>query len=205
LHPARFTPDSRVLEEIGIKPGEIFFVLRFVSWNAGHDMGQKGLSLSGKRRLVHLLERHGRVLITSEGDLPDELARYRASISPGMIHHLLGFAHMYVGEGGTMATESAILGTPAVLINPLRAGNFDELRDKYQLLQQFDNIDQAYPTIETLVNTRDLKERWSGRREILLRDKMDASAFIIETVLPSSKTAEGEDSSGSPRLTASLD
>jgi predicted glycosyltransferase len=190
LHPSRFTPNPEVLTELGLHVGEKFFVVRFVSWSAGHDIGQCGLSLADKARLVQLLAKHGRVLITAEGELPEPLKQYGISLSPGKIHDLLSFAHMYVGEGGTMATESAVLGVPSILINPLRAGNFDELVERYGLLRQCSDIEEAYAAIERLLENEGLIKVWKERRSKLLQEKVDASEFLIDEVLRGSRSAE---------------
>ncbi|TAL62396.1 MAG: DUF354 domain-containing protein, partial [Bacteroidetes bacterium] len=47
LHPSRFKPDFSALKNAGIKEGERFFVVRFVSWEAAHDMGESGLTNTG--------------------------------------------------------------------------------------------------------------------------------------------------------------
>ena len=51
LHPNRFKPDISVLDELKVKEGEKFVILRFVSWNATHDFGQAGLSFDQKKEL----------------------------------------------------------------------------------------------------------------------------------------------------------
>jgi len=40
LHPQRFSPDPSVLEAEGLEPGERFCVVRFVSWQASHDVAR---------------------------------------------------------------------------------------------------------------------------------------------------------------------
>ena len=41
LHPNYFQPDCQVLKLLGIGKNEKFILLRFVSWTAYHDIGQK--------------------------------------------------------------------------------------------------------------------------------------------------------------------
>ncbi|MGB2650774.1 MAG: DUF354 domain-containing protein, partial [Candidatus Omnitrophota bacterium] len=88
LHPKRFTPDKGILNEIGLGD-EKFFILRFVSWQASHDIPQKGLSLENKIKLLEILKTHGRVFISSEAQLPPELEPYRLSIGPEKMHNLM--------------------------------------------------------------------------------------------------------------------
>ena len=44
LHPNYFTPDPAVLAEMGLKPDDPYIIVRFVSWDASHDVGQQGIS-----------------------------------------------------------------------------------------------------------------------------------------------------------------
>ena len=44
LHPTRFTPNPAVLDELGLTPDDRYTVIRFVSWQASHDMRQHGVS-----------------------------------------------------------------------------------------------------------------------------------------------------------------
>ena len=50
LHPQYFKPDPSVFEDLdsGLKKGDEFFVLRFVSWGASHDIGQHGFIINNK-------------------------------------------------------------------------------------------------------------------------------------------------------------
>ena len=52
LHPNYFTPKPSVLDELGLKENERFIIMRFVAWDASHDVGQKGISIEMRRRFV---------------------------------------------------------------------------------------------------------------------------------------------------------
>ncbi|MBE5795361.1 MAG: hypothetical protein E7323_11850, partial [Clostridiales bacterium] len=71
LHPSVFTPDKQVLRDVGFNPDEPYILVRFVAWNASHDIGKKGLDDQGKIELVKKLSRYGRVYVSSEGEVPD--------------------------------------------------------------------------------------------------------------------------------------
>ena len=66
LHPNHFTPDRSVLEALALKADERFFLVRFVAMVASHDGGEGGLTLEAKRALIALLQKHGRVLLSSD-------------------------------------------------------------------------------------------------------------------------------------------
>ncbi len=102
----------------GVDPAQPYVVLRTVAWSAAHDVGLYGAGRSALACAVERLSAHGRVLISSEDPLPEDLVAYRNPVSADRMHDLLAYARLYVGEGGTMAAESAVLGTPAVFCNP---------------------------------------------------------------------------------------
>ena len=44
LHPNYFKPSAEILKKLGLSIEERYVVLRLVSWDASHDVGQKGFS-----------------------------------------------------------------------------------------------------------------------------------------------------------------
>ncbi|WP_269849864.1 DUF354 domain-containing protein [Methanosarcina horonobensis] len=182
LHPNYFTPDPEILKELGLKEDSVFSVLRFVSWGASHDVGHHGIQ--NKIEFVKELEKYGRVLITSEGRLDEVLEQYRIKVSPEKLHHLLYYASLYVGDGGTTAVESAILGTPSIYVSTLvgTMGNFIELEEKYGLLLNYSDSNKAIEKAIELIQSPNIKECWKEKREMLLRDKVDVTSFIVRFV-----------------------
>jgi predicted glycosyltransferase len=86
LHPNYFTPDESVLKLLNIDKNERYIVLRFVSWNANHDVGHSGISLENKRRAVKEFSKFGRVFISSEDELPKDLKEHQITLPPAKIH-----------------------------------------------------------------------------------------------------------------------
>lgn len=179
LHPNRFTPDPDVLTELDLAEGDPFIIVRFVSWQASHDVGQHGIR--DKVGLVKALEQYGRVLITSEGALPEELQTYQIKLSPEKLHDLLYYAALYVGEGGTTASEAAVLGTPSIYVSSLvgTMGNFIELEETYNLLYSFIDSEAALDKAIKILQDPMSKEKWKVKREQLLKDKIDVTAFMV--------------------------
>jgi len=182
LHPNQFSPNSEILAKLGLQAGERFFLLRFVSWGASHDVGLKGMSLDGKFNLVQGLSQYGKVLISSEEELPDSLQTYKINVSPIYIHDLLYYASMYIGEGATMASESAILGTPSVYTSPLELGYLDELDHKYQLMYHYRDGDADVDKCINLAKDFALKDIHHERLQKMLNDKEDVTAWIVDFV-----------------------
>jgi predicted glycosyltransferase len=183
LHPNRFEPDESVLESINLSPDDQCVVLRLVSWAASHDAGESGFD--DVSDVVERLEATGaQVLITSEAPLPPALEDHRATVEPHRIHDLLAYADLFIGEGATMAVESAVLGTPAVYVNTLRMGYTDEIEARYDLLYNCQGTYRHHNALETATRILDgsVTTDWTKRREQLLNEKTDTTNVILEAL-----------------------
>lgn len=183
LHPNRFAPDRGRLAGFGLAPDERYCVVRFVSWEASHDTRETALTGDQKRRVVRELATVGRVLISSEGELPSDLARHAIRGPVADIHHLLAHAEIVVGESATMSSEAAVLGTPAVFIATTGRGYTDDQERRYGLVRYF----QPVSFEEALAAARELALRpapWrSDRRNRLLEEKIDVTAWMVDFFL----------------------
>lgn len=184
LHPNRFTPDPSQLQSFGVSSEEPYIVMRLVAWASGHDVGDKGFT--DLRAAVETLSRYGRVLISSENPLPPELARYGVTVSPEQIHHLLAFATLYIGESATMASESAILGVPSIFISTSTRGYTNEQERKYGLVYTFSDPQTAQrrgveKAVE-LLQRPNLRAEWQVKREKMLSEMTDVTAFVVDVV-----------------------
>jgi predicted glycosyltransferase len=145
LHPNIFTPDSTVVDQLELQPGEAFFIVRFVSMTAFHDSGEAGIPNRIKRDVIERLKNHGRVFISSEEALKGEYASLCFPLEPDRILHALAFARLYVGDSQTMAAEAAVLGTPSLRMSSF-AGRLDylsELEQKYKLVHSYTSAESA--------------------------------------------------------------
>ncbi len=189
LFPAYFRPAPSVLPLLGVAAGEKFAILRFVAFKAGHDVGVRGFSPEDKIQLVNRLQAHGKVFISSEGDLPGPLRANKLTLPASKLQDALYYAHLYLGDSQTMATEAALLGTPAVRCNtwaqsPREMSNFIELEEKYRLLVNF-NIKNKQLAVEKAVDlfkSPQAKEQWRENRAKLLADKIDVTAFMVRFI-----------------------
>lgn len=186
LHPDYFTPDPNVLSELGLAPEEKYAILRFSAWESHHDRGLKGLSLHEKCRLVAELEKYARVFISSESPLSGEFEKYSLTTPLGEIHNLLYYAALFISDGATMATESAVLGTPTIRISPYVGpddmGNFCELEDKYELIYNYRGLEQAIQKILELFHRNDTRQEWRKKREKMLAEKINATQFMVDFI-----------------------
>jgi uncharacterized protein len=182
LHPRRFTPDEGVYKVLGIDKKTDYILVRFNSFEAHHDIGQGGLSFNQKMELIRKLEKHGKVFISSEKAIDPAFESYRLPDRPELIHSVLAFAKMYVGESQTMTSEAAVLGTPALKCNTF-AGRLsipNELEEKYGLCYSFlpGDFDKMLSNMDELLAMNGLKENWQLRRTKLLEDKIDVTGFF---------------------------
>jgi uncharacterized protein len=181
LHPDRFRPDPSKLASFGLLPGEPFSIVRFVSWQAIHDKGERALSAERKRELVGVLEGYGRVLVSSEAPLPPELARYAITGPVEDIHHLLAHAQLIVGESATMSSEAAVLGVPAVFIAKTGRGYTDDQERRYGLVRHVPDT-QVSRAIEAIGDFMRAGPREFGlkARARLLEEKIDVTAWMVD-------------------------
>jgi len=183
-HPNRFTPDLNVLQSFGLQAEKPFVVMRLVSWAAAHDVRDHGFT--GIEAAVRDLERFARVVISSEGPLPKSLENRRLEGPQELVHHLLAFASLYIGESATMASESATLGTPAIFVSTSVRGYTNEQEERYGLAFTFNHprtaqMDALIKGVEILSNP-DTKSRWQKRRRRMIADKIDVTEHIVEVV-----------------------
>lgn len=182
LHPNYFEPDRRVLHELGVGEGEPFFIVRLVAWRASHDRTRSGLTEGQKREIMNYLSARGKVFISSEGELPKDLESYRFPLGPERMHHALALATLFVGEGATMASESAVLGTPAIYINTIRRGYLEEQERDYSLVTCFRDFHGVTDKIGELLHNPALKAETKRRQQRLINEKCDLTMFLVHYI-----------------------
>jgi uncharacterized protein len=186
LHPDYFTPDPAVLDELGVKPYEKFVLIRFVGWGAAHDVGHKGISPENKRKAVKEFSKYARVFISSEAPLPNDLEKYRFPIPSSRIHDAMAYATLVYGESATMASEAAVLGTPAIYLDDEGRGYTDEQERKYRLVFNYtESVDDQRLSIEKgieILNTKEVKKLWQKKRGKILNDTIDTTKYIFKQI-----------------------
>ena len=98
----------------------------------------------------------------------------------------MAFAALYIGDSQSMAVEAAMLGTPSIRFNDFagRIGVLEELEKKYKLTIGIPSNDTPllYQTIESMVDTDNLKELFQARRKKMLEDKIDVATYITNFI-----------------------
>ena len=179
LHPHVYHPDPGSLDPLHLTPGDPYIIIRFIAWDAHHDIGQYGIT--DKYNFIKELEKFGRIFVSSESDLPEILTPYQLQIPSEKFHDILSYAAMHIGEGATVAVESAILGTPSLYISSLAGsmGNLIDLEERYHLLSSFRDTRAALDKATELLERGSLKQEWSNNRARLLEDTIDPTRFFL--------------------------
>ena len=183
LHPNHFQPNREIGLSSGLALKGPTFLIRTVSWQASHDLIEKGWDLRLLRKAVSCLAKKGKVIISAEGELPEDLRKYRYHGQLEQIHHLMGHISLFIGESATMASECAVLGVPAIYAAHTGRGYTDEQEEKFGLvynLRQFD-----WPVLERTI-TKILavpRQEWEKKRKTLLREKIDVARFVTDLTL----------------------
>lgn len=175
-----FTPDENILKKMRILKSEKFVVLRFVSWDAHHDFGEFGISKKNKIEIIKILITNGyRVFISSESKLDKEFEEYRLCLSADDMHHVLYYASLFIGESGTMASESAFLGVPVIYINSLPLMGYLKLERDYSLLKHFSSSKGITNYLIELLKDENFKDNASLNSKLMKKDFINSTDFLV--------------------------
>ncbi|MFI3265789.1 MAG: hypothetical protein R3Y15_01390 [Rikenellaceae bacterium] len=182
LHPNRFVAREHGHSIVGVDSGTPYVIIRFVGWDAYHDKGCNGISSEGKLRTVQEFSKYAKVFISSERELPEEFRKYQIKIPFEKMHDALKDAALFYGESSTMASESAMLGTPAFYIDNSYRGYTNEEKKaglvwtfNADAKSQVDSIEYAVQILKDLSPKDKLREK----RDLFLKDKIDVTAFLV--------------------------
>lgn len=198
LHPDHYTPDAGVLDELGVEPGEPYFIVRLVALTASHDRQITGLSAAHRDRIIQALRRRGRVFLSMEGGTPPGLADLRLPTAPHRLHDALAFARMCIGDSQTMTAEAALLGTPALYLSAFhgRVPYLVDLEARHGLVESFPPpaAEALIARCEVVADDPGSVERWQERRDHMLADKVDVSRWyrdLLDEVVVGGRPTRG--------------
>lgn len=176
-----FSPDIEVAERNGLSKEGDTFLVRVVAWQANHDVGESGWSEGLLGSVVQSLSKKGKVLISSEQVLPEKFRNYQYQGNVSEIHHVMAFCRLYVGESATMASESVMLGVPAVFVAESSRG-YSNQQERLGLLWRTGELE---PTrVEQLivqalsVAQESYRERWQN----MMDSMVDMPAYIVNLI-----------------------
>jgi predicted glycosyltransferase len=179
LHPNHFLPDPVLAEAAGWDPGRDNFLVRTVAWRANHDHGRSGFSPERLRAIVATLAARGKVHISAEGELPQDLEplRYRGTATG--FHHLLAHCRLYCGESITVASEAVMLGIPALLQIDKDYGYIAE-QEEAGLIRRLDaSADVGQALDEALAEDR---QAYRERSRAFVAARGDVNHYVVEAI-----------------------
>jgi uncharacterized protein len=182
-HPRVFTPDATALAEEGLKQGEPFSIVRLVNWQASHDIGDSGVQ--DLQQVVTTLGQYGRVILSSESPLPDDLQSLQMRGSYKNMLHLQAFARLLYGESATMASECAMLGVPALFVSSSKRGYINTLQNQYDMVYAYHDSNrqaQSLAKAAELLADPETPLIWQRKREKMLTELIDVTQYIVDTV-----------------------
>lgn len=184
LHPKYFNPDRNVLKKLGVKEAEKFVILRFSAQAATHDFGYAGLPFRYKVKCAEEFSKYAKVFVSSEAKIDDPaLEKFLIKIPPENMHDTLYYATLVYSEGAKTASEASLLGTPAIYVDFRGRDYIKEQEKKYGTIFNFINSQFEYEKsiqkgVELLRNPN-IKMQWSKKREKILQENIDLTAFLI--------------------------
>lgn len=182
LHPNYFKPNPKDLELVGLKKGDKFSFVRFVAWNASHDLGHRGMENRDKMKIIKHLEKYGKVLLSAEGDLPKEFNKYIVKVPHNKLHSIMSYAQLFVGDGLTMAAECSVMGVHSIFTSELVSGASDEMEQRYDLMYSIygeNMVKSTLKKIDDLLSREDIKKEGQRKRKKLLEDKKDINEWLV--------------------------
>ncbi len=182
LHPKKFQPDYSVVEKFNPDKKE-YFILRLVSLKATHDTGKSGLTNEDVKKLIGVLEKKGKVFITSERALPSGFEKYRISVPVNEISHALYYAKLLIADSQTMSAEAGVLGTPYIRYNDFvgKISYLEDLEKKYKLGYgiKTKNKELLFKKVKELLEIKNIDEIWQQKRKKMLSEKIDLTDYMI--------------------------
>jgi predicted glycosyltransferase len=186
LHPENFKVDKDLATDAGYVEGIPNFFLRVVAWNANHDIGNSGWDLDTLKAFIEHLSKKGKVHVSSELPLPNELKQHQYKGKVHHIHHLLACCDAYIGESATMAGEAILVGTPAICAANIKLGYTDELARQELLWNVTEvNFTSLVRAFESLSKSVELD--WHTKQKTYLSDKPNLSNTVTQSILKYAK------------------
>lgn len=179
LHPDRFKADVDVLKPMGLSKRK-YTIIRLVSWQASHDIGESGFESTGVSKLVDRIDAISKVVISSESVLPETLREYALNTPANHFVHVLANARLYIGEGCITAAEAVVLGVPTILVNSRKLAYVEEFKS-LGLLWQVENSEEASAIADRLLREKEYQE-YLYRHHKYISQSQDLVNWIVNEI-----------------------
>jgi len=132
LHPSIFKYNPEIVENIRLLENGRPILYRLTSFTALHDKKLK--YRNWEFNFIREIAKNHPIILVSEGEVPKDLQKYQKKFKTTDFHHILSQCKLYIGSGGSTATEANLLGIPAIYTNPLSGGIIEEFERRFGLL-----------------------------------------------------------------------
>ena len=184
LHPDVFEPTTDVRTYLDVDPDEPYVLVRFNALDALHDADLEGFRPDQRRDLIDRLSEVATVFVSDEGDELDlrELPARPYDLHPALIHDAMAEAELLVADTGTMATEAALLGTPAFRYRGTDDHEYGEFREleRAGLVEQFDTYEAVRDRSLEVLADDDIAEQWEQRRREYVGDLVNLTDLLVD-------------------------
>ena len=185
LHPDVYQSNTEVRDDLNVKNGEPYIIMRFNAFGSHHDIGKSGFTVEERTRLIEKVSEKAKIFVSDEGndfDL-DNTEAYHFNLHPALIHDALSRADLLIADTQTMVTEAALLGTPAIRSNSFVGesdmGNFKEL-ESHDLIHNEHSLDDVIERTNEILTDPTAVERWENRRTEFLKNKVNLTQLIVD-------------------------
>lgn len=197
LHPNVFSPKDTV--KVKYQLPEKYVIIRLAKLTAHHDFGVKGIDNLFLQKTIKSIEKEGfSPLISAEGKIGKEFEKYLLKIDPSDMHHVLAYASLLLCDSQSMSVEAAMLGIASIRYSDFagRISVLEELEKKYGLTFGFKvgQEKEVLAKLSYLLQKADLRQIFHKKREVLLSEKIDVTAFLKWFIInyPQSKSIIAE-------------
>ena len=179
LNKDHFNPDNNIRELLKIETDQKFVFFRFSGFHAHHDIGQKGLDLDTKIKLIEKLSNEYRIFISSEDDLPEQFNKFKINIPVDKMHDVLANAHLFIGESATMASESCMLGTYSVYVNSSPITCNIKIQQEAGIAKYFNSSIGVLEYVTELIKDEDLKSKTKKKSIEMQKNFINPTYFLV--------------------------
>ncbi|KDE59465.1 hypothetical protein EL22_21680 [Halostagnicola sp. A56] len=184
LHPAVYEPIPDIRDRLGVADDERYAIVRFNAFDALHDVGAAGFSLTQRRDLLEALSEEATVFVSDEAGAMDfrDLPAREYDLHPALLHDAIREAHLLVADTGTIVTEAGLLGTPAIRYGGTEDrefGEFAALAD-VGLLEECDHYGRVRDRALEVLRDENARARHRERRDAYVSGLVDLTELIVD-------------------------
>jgi hypothetical protein len=185
-----FEPDRRVLDELGLDESSPIVTFRVPEVFASYLLGNSGAHMAMKEFIAQFLELKGDAQVVVVPRYREQVQELKAVFGDRFVlcesvidgASLLAFSDVFVGMGGTMSAEAALLGTPTISSYPERYVIEDYLIGEGLITKEVDPERLLREIMEVLADVDVKKKLTKDRARALVRGFVDPIEVISSEV-----------------------